>query len=389
MNRMPTEEMLDPQQKEFLKKLKEKNYVGFNSWIKGFPGSGKSVLLVYAVKRLLAEKAKKGAKIVVVVFTHSLVELCKLELAELQLDGIEVLTMYQFYKSTKKWDYILCDEVQDLTPRILQAMKQRAKSMLIVAGDTNQSIYDRDPQFGEAVLTPEETSQIVRGEDFSLLYIHRLSPSIIRAVQYMMPQMRIFEARRDLTKKDVQIRVCRAVSEEREVEWVYQDARRRLKTGSCSILFPTQEAIVSFCNKILELKRKTAWERINDLYYKPWFYKLNRYLAECQIPIECIVGEYGSLNSAEKGQRIVLMTYHGSKGLDFDNVFIPFANSSFDNLVASNLFMVAMTRSKLNLFITYAGTPLKYIPMFSSDESICASMDLKLECRKSNVEIEF
>ena len=133
MNRMPTEEMLDPQQKEFLKKLKEKNYVGFNSWIKGFPGSGKSVLLVYAVKRLLAEKAKKGAKIVVVVFTHSLVELCKLELAELQLDGIEVLTMYQFYKSTKKWDYILCDEVQDLTPRILQAMKQRAKSMLIVA----------------------------------------------------------------------------------------------------------------------------------------------------------------------------------------------------------------------------------------------------------------
>lgn len=45
--------------KRISEKLKEKNYVGFNSWIKGFPGSGKSVLLVYAVKRLLAEKAKK------------------------------------------------------------------------------------------------------------------------------------------------------------------------------------------------------------------------------------------------------------------------------------------------------------------------------------------
>ena len=177
------------------------------------------------------------------------------------------------------------------------------------------------------------------------------------------------------------------MSEGQEVEWVYQDARRRLKTGSCSILFPTQETIVLFCNKILGLKGKPIWERINDLYYKPWFYKLNRYLAECQIPIECIVGEYGSLNSAEKGQRIVLMTYHGSKGLDFDNIFIPFANSSFDKLVAPNLFMVAMTRSKLNLFITYTGIPLKYIPMFSSDESICASM--KLECRKSNIDIEF
>lgn len=388
MNRMPTEEMLDPQQKEYLRKLKENNYVGFNSWIKGFPGSGKSVLLVYAVKLLMAEKAKKNAKIVVVVFTHSLVELCKSEFAELQLNGIDVLTMYQFYKSTKKWDYILCDEVQDLTPRILSAMKQKAKSMLIVAGDANQSIYDKDPQFGELVLTPEETSQIVQGEDFSLLYIHRLSSSIIRAVQYMMPQMKIFEARRDLTKKDVQIRVCRAVSEDREVEWIYQDARKRLKTGSCSILFPTQEAIVSFCDIILKLERKASWERINDLYYKPWFDKLNRYLAECQIPIECIVGEYGSLSSAEKGQRIILMTYHGSKGLDFENVFIPFANSFLDR-IAPNLFMVAMTRSKLNLFITYTGTPLKYIPMFSFDESICASMDLKLECRKSNIEIEF
>lgn len=388
MNRMPTEEMLDPQQKEYLRKLKENNYVGFNSWIKGFPGSGKSVLLVYAVKWLMAEKAKKNAKIVVVVFTHSLVELCKSEFAELQLNEIDVLTMYQFYKSTKKWDYILCDEVQDLTPRILSAMKQKAKSMLIVAGDANQSIYDKDPQFGELVLTPEETSQIVQGEDFSLLYIHRLSSSIIRAVQYMMPQMKIFEARRDLTKKDVQIRVCRAVSEDREVEWIYQDARKRLKTGSCSILFPTQEAIVSFCDIILKLERKASWERINDLYYKPWFDKLNRYLAECQIPIECIVGEYGSLSSAEKGQRIILMTYHGSKGLDFENVFIPFANSFLDR-IAPNLFMVAMTRSKLNLFITYTGTPLKYIPMFSFDESICASMDLKLECRKSNIEIEF
>lgn len=377
MNRIPTEEMLDPQQKEFLEKLKTKNYIGFNSWIKGFPGSGKSVLLVYAVKRLLAEKAKESVKVVVVVFTHSLVELCKSEFAELQLNRIEVLTMYQFYKSTKKWDYILCDEVQDLTPRILSVMKQKAKSMLIVAGDTNQSIYDYDPQFGESVLTPEETSRIVQGEDFLLLYIHRLSPSIIRAVQYMMPQMKIFEARRDLTKKDVQIRVCKAVSEEREVEWIYQDIRKRLKTGSCSILFPTQDAIVAFCDKVLKSEGKTAWEKINNLYYKPWFEKLNGYLTECQIPIECVVGEYGSLDSAEKGQRIVAMTYHGSKGLDFDNVFIPFADCSLDSSISSNLFMVAMTRSKLNLFITYTGKPLKYIPMFSSDESICANIDLK------------
>lgn len=384
MNRLPTEEDFDPQQKDFLKELKRNNYVNFNSWIKGFPGSGKSVMLVYAIKKLLAEKANEKLKIVVVVFTHSMVELCKSELEELHLSGIEVLTMYQFYKPAKKWDYIFCDEVQDLTPRILLAMKQRAKSMLIVAGDTNQSIYEKDPQFNEAVLTPEETSQIIQGKDVPLLYIHRLPPSIIKAVQYMMPQMKIFEAKRDSRKKDVQIRVCKAISEKQEVEWIYQDARKRIKSGSCSILFPTQEAIVSFCDQILRLEGKSSWERINDLHYKPWFYKLNKYLSECQVPIECIVGEYGSLSSAEKERRIVLMTYHGSKGLDFDNVFIPFANSSLDDFVPPNLFMVAMTRSKLNLSITYSGTPVKYVSMFNSDESICINMDLEMESRNNN-----
>ena len=50
--RIPTEESLDTQQKDFLKKLKDNHYVGQNIWIKGFPGSGKSVLLVYAIKYL-------------------------------------------------------------------------------------------------------------------------------------------------------------------------------------------------------------------------------------------------------------------------------------------------------------------------------------------------
>jgi superfamily I DNA/RNA helicase len=42
------------------------------------------------------------------------------------------------------------------------------------------------------------------------------------------------------------------------------------------------------------------------------------------------------------------MSYHSSKGLDFDNVFLPYLNNSFylHPSNANTLFMVAMTRSQ-------------------------------------------
>ena len=46
------------------------------------------------------------------------------------------------------------------------------------------------------------------------------------------------------------------------------------------------------------------------------------------------------------------MTFHSAKGLDFDNVFIPYANTSMyispNDSLAKTLFMVAMTRRREN-----------------------------------------
>lgn len=53
------------------------------------------------------------------------------------------------------------------------------------------------------------------------------------------------------------------------------------------------------------------------------------------------------------------MTYHSSKGLDFDNVFLPFMSIQ-PNIRNEILFMVGMTRSK-NLYLTYSGTMHEYI----------------------------
>lgn len=380
--RIPTEESLDTQQKDFLKKLKDNNFVGRNIWIKGFPGSGKSVLLVYAIKYLLNNEATQNAKIILVVFTHSLIELCKAELAELNIANVKIVTMYEFLKTETKYDYIFCDEVQDLTPRILIRMREQANYMLIVAGDINQSIYSKDPQYKEDVATHIQITQLLDSEDWGLLYIYRLTRSVITAIQRMVPSMDIFSAKRYMTKKDTQIRLCKADSVDQEVKYIMTEALKFVnRNQSCVILLPTKDKVMEFCDIVLRLEEKPSWNKWVDQYYEPYFKRLNDHLNENKIPIECVVNSYGSLLAAENNKRIVIMTYHGVKGLDFDNVYIPFANVDLfipgDTYIAQKLFMVAMTRSKNNLYITYTGTPLTYISSFSIDSSICANILIK------------
>jgi superfamily I DNA/RNA helicase len=56
------------------------------------------------------------------------------------------------------------------------------------------------------------------------------------------------------------------------------------------------------------------------------------------------------------------MTYHSSKGLDFETVFIPGLDENYtifnrnDEAMDRRLFYVAATRSRRNLFISYTGT---------------------------------
>lgn len=54
-----------------------------NVYVSGFPGSGKSVCLLYAVKTI--RDKEPNASILFVEFTHSLIKMIEAALAELQL----------------------------------------------------------------------------------------------------------------------------------------------------------------------------------------------------------------------------------------------------------------------------------------------------------------
>lgn len=356
------ENMLDDQQRDFVENVDINQR---NVWIKGFPGSGKSVLLAYTMKRI--KRNDPNAKVAVVVFTHSLIAMFKAAFSEMGI-AANIMTYFEFMNKSSNYDYVLSDEVQDMTARVLATMNSRAKHV-IVAGDENQSIFESDPKYREATVTPSQITSLLNCRDFELGIIHRLSSSIIAAVERFMPNLNIFTARRDMTKRNTQIRLCSANSPEQEVKYIIKEAQRAVNIGdTAAILIPTQQKILEFFQMTLTALGKSQWSVQLNRFGKIDYNKLNSYLRTNGIKLQYVGNGYGSFT--EEG-KICIMTYHSSKGLDFDNVFLPGLNQSLyinsSERLSRTLFMVAMTRSRNNLYLTHSGSRSAYLSNFADD----------------------
>ena len=338
-------------------------------WISGYAGSGKSVLLVHKALSIL--NREPAATIIFVVYTSSLVDLFRTGLAALGYPQIPVKTIYEFMNSHETYDYILCDEIQDCTDRMIDAIKNNARKNIIVAGDEFQSIYEKDVKFRESTV-----NVLALRNYFSNIYelskIYRLTPSIIHAIDTFMPSMQLMlHSKPNAQKQDVTIKLCKAASRQQESEYVYNSALLYLRQFErTAVLFSQYKECLEFVNFILSVNSKPAWEVVLNGYGKPDFGELNAYL-ECNgIKLMYIGNSYGSLQEAEKKGLGVMMTYQSSKGLDFENVYLPFMSNNlfitYDEARCRAIFMVAMSRSSKNLTLTYSGIPYQYVNKFRS-----------------------
>lgn len=356
-----TEDRLNDDQKRF---LREVNIDRENIWINGFAGSGKSILLVHLALKIHVQKP--NARCVFIVYTQSMVEMFRTALRELGLN-IPVMTYFCFMDSGASYDYILCDEVQDLTPRVLNKMFEKS-THIVVAGDSNQSIYPEDPRWREKTLEINQIISIIRGKEFKLTIIERLTASIIKAVKAL--GFGIFDSRPNISRTDTKISLCSASSQQAENSFIIQNATRVVSRGySAAILIPTQKGIVEFVNNVLSYQGKSTWTTKLNQYGKVDFGAMNRHLTSNGIKMQYIGNGYGEFKS--NPDYIVLMTYHSAKGLDFDYVYVPFCNDrlwiSYNQDLSKTLFMVALTRARMNLYLTYSGTLSSYVAPFESD----------------------
>lgn len=364
---------LDDDQKDFVDT--EINNKG-NIWIKGFAGSGKSVMLIHALRKKLENTP--NLKVCIVVYTHSLIDMFRTGMNELGMsNNIPVMTYHQFRNMRESYDYIFCDEVQDFPADIIQLMNQSSQHVY-VAGDSNQSIYD-------GTVMPEEIGSLLNAKAFELTRIYRLTRTIMGAVTNLLPNMGIFSSRRDMTKRDVSIRLGEGLDRDEEAKYIWEQASNAAAEGySATILLPTHDSILDYANRILIQNSKPEWILQENNWGKPNYDLLNQHFRNNGLRVEYVGSRFGSLQNADSNKNIIMMTYHSAKGLDFENVFLPYLSD--DVRISETLLMVAITRSKMNLFITYSGNLHHLVRRF---EPNCQKVELNSTNTSIEEELEF
>lgn len=345
-----------------------------NVYVSGFPGSGKSVCLLYAVKTI--RDKDPNASILFVEFTHSLIKMIEAALLELGLAKIQVVTFFEFERKYKGlYDYIICDEVQDMSAELLELMKRRGKRV-IVGGDPNQSIYEAMPN-GDPTVDPEKMKEILDPKTSELTILHRLNKFIIRGINSFMPQMRMLAAKSSMLKKHKPVYVWHCIDETDEVKRIMDDAKSALNYGeSVAILLPGHRKIEDFVNLYLQAMGKPTFDFTQDRQFgKPNYRLLNQYLKSHGVKMQSITNGFGSL--VTDSDKIILSTYHSSKGLDFDKVFMPFCNQGSGYEDDPRLFMVAMSRSRKDLILSYTTNMNRFIQKFFNNREACQFMDFK------------
>jgi superfamily I DNA/RNA helicase len=373
MKWMITEDKLGPDQVEVIDEVGK--ITNKPIWIKGHAGSGKSVLLLHALADYLVKKP--NANVCVVVFTRALVDLLETglrQIPKLNNKTIPVLTIYQLkYKIDNgpiRYDAIFCDEVQDLPLDFIQSIKS-ACNHLVIAGDAEQSIYNTVPIWQQRPATSKEIQDGIVPIEKKLGVIYRLTESVLKVLKTVFTSM--LNDMPNIAKEDTEIKLYQSnsMSNIDEIKFCWKEIKQTniLRPSEVSaVLISGHDAIIEFVNSVLRIEGVEMWNRVNARDSKPDYENLNRYLENNNVPLMYVGNNYGSLTTADKENKVVIMTYHSAKGLDFDYVYLPMVNDEmFIHSNVDSLLLVALSRSKSGLFISYTGSLHRYLHKFLSN----------------------
>jgi superfamily I DNA/RNA helicase len=141
---------------------------------------------------------------------------------------------------------------------------------------------------------------------------------------------------------------------------------------------------MNYVQALIKQKGKEPWKEVMNKWGKIDYDNLNMYLNSNSINYKCLGSNYGQISNM--GHNINIMTYHGSMGFEFDNVFLPYVNSglyiSTNDDISKNVFVLAMTRARHRLYITYSGSLHPYIVLIKDR---CRRIRINNETENDNI----
>lgn len=327
------ESQLDIQQKDIVDRRLDLNLV-----VTGGAGSGKSVLALWKAKAIQDNKDS----VLYVVKTVALTRFMKDGVSSV---GLRPGTICSFNKcfywgkdDNDEWvkgswrlkdhyDYIILDEATDLDESEVQELIQHC-TYFIAFGDNDQQLYS----FKDTTTTIEDIASelnMIDSIDY-LLYNHRLPKKIARLVVHAHPSIVP-----NSTEADTFVTRCTSEGQELPHIFGFQDEESQF-----------DEIIKIVKNKHGGLKDVGILFRDRESMRRAY-----KYFTAHDLPVS-MVTDSQFLGQPFESDAPKLMTYHGSKGLQFEAVFIPNCSDSYD---MAPLY-VALTRTYAYLYIMHTGS---------------------------------
>lgn len=329
--------------------------------VKGFAGSGKTIVLTHVIERLASAKSAK--RVCFATFTHALKDMVESGLSEQAREMLDITTFDSIGKLTVTYDVVVVDELQDVKPIGIREIQSRGKR-IVASADFDQRIYRMS-------CAPAEIDAMLHGAtEHELQEIHRVNFNVFEVATSVLPSA----GRRSdpLVRDDGETtRLIAAKTKLQEFTTVYDEAVRIAEKGQPSaILLPSNALLADF---VEVLARDRSWG-LPPALQSPTdddgrYGRMNRYLKQAKSRLQVFGSRSGEMAASDRQAIVYLMTYHASKGLDFPNVFLPHLTSStkLDPMKGvkdeeeRRLFFVAVTRAKRRLFLSYHGTPHRFL----------------------------
>ena len=300
--------------------------------VKGCAGSGKTILALYRANDIRIDAIASGrtSSFSVVVFTKALRSFIRSAIQDLGIDLHQVIHY-------EKWDgnavdYIVIDEAQDFSTEKITVCKETTRKSMMLYGDSQQRLYPGG-------LPLEEIATMLGIVEKELLKNYRLPKLVADFASFLGED-------RDLASKCMKAgsekpRILRFDSWQEELDFIMEEIRTRNYTD-VAILLP-------FNNKLKA--PKTNFHR-NVETVKEYF-DSSDFTHEFKMRKD----EHDTIDLDFDSELPKVMSFHSSKGLQFETVFIPFIDYPDSQWFAEEYkkpLYVAATRTYRNLYLSHS-----------------------------------
>jgi len=340
MGWLPERDKLDPAQTSAIDFVVAQDG---NFFIKGEAGTGKSVVLAHIAKKFKEDNPE--SRVAVLTYTNAFTA-CLSE--ALEGSGVEVQTILKFKLGfAGKCDLVLVDEAQDIRFGWVDRLKAFGKRF-VFAGDFTQMI------FGETVRVITEKELVKK---FSVEMTIELKKDYRLPNSQRVLLSKVYQDGRKfistIANKEMNDRIVLYHAKDWHDEVSHADKYLRDKAHKrrpAALLLNTNTKIRRFLEAIVPGLKK----EFDGLGEMKFLSGINAYLISQGSIYRYLGRGVGNILESNDTPLIYLMTWHGSKGLDFETVAIPNLGAKGAS-VKANTFYVAMTRSRKNLMMSYCG----------------------------------